>query len=112
VNRGTGAETSADVLVRFERDAISLHPARIVLLIGTNDVLQEIPHARTVANITRLVEPPGARPLFRCTCLMFFGSHYADTVKNRSQDFNSEVQASESSKKGWPGKNDSTSLVV
>jgi len=38
VNRGIGAQTSAQLLVRFRADVVALHPAIVHLLIGTNDV--------------------------------------------------------------------------
>lgn len=38
VNRGIGAQTSAQVLVRFRADVIGLRPATVHILVGTNDV--------------------------------------------------------------------------
>jgi lysophospholipase L1-like esterase len=38
VNRGISAQTSAQMLVRFRADVVSLHPAAVHILAGTNDV--------------------------------------------------------------------------
>lgn len=38
VNRGIGAQTSAQILVRFRADVVALHPAAVHILAGTNDV--------------------------------------------------------------------------
>ena len=37
-NRGIGGDISSGVLFRMQRDVLDLHPAAIVLLIGTNDL--------------------------------------------------------------------------
>jgi lysophospholipase L1-like esterase len=38
VNRGIGAQTSAQMLVRFRADVVALRPAAVHILVGTNDV--------------------------------------------------------------------------
>jgi lysophospholipase L1-like esterase len=38
VNRGIAGETSSEMLLRFRRDVINLHPSTVVLLAGTNDL--------------------------------------------------------------------------
>ena len=38
INRGIGGQTSGQMLVRFRRDVIDLHPAAVVILEGTNDI--------------------------------------------------------------------------
>lgn len=38
VNRGIGAQTSAQMLVRFRADVVALHPSAVHILAGTNDV--------------------------------------------------------------------------
>ncbi len=37
-NRGIGGDTTRGVLIRLQEDVIALHPAGVVLLIGTNDL--------------------------------------------------------------------------
>lgn len=46
VNRGIAGETSAEMLLRFRRDVINLHPATVVILAGTNDLT--LPRASAV----------------------------------------------------------------
>src|SRR5262249_28886584 len=38
INRGIGGQTTPQMLVRFRRDVIDLHPKAIVILAGTNDI--------------------------------------------------------------------------
>lgn len=38
VNRGISGQTSGQLLIRFQQDVVSLHPAAVHILIGTNDV--------------------------------------------------------------------------
>lgn len=38
INRGIGSQVTAQMLVRFEQDVISLHPRAVVILGGVNDV--------------------------------------------------------------------------
>jgi lysophospholipase L1-like esterase len=38
INRGIGGETSPQILERFRRDVIDLHPRIVVILAGTNDI--------------------------------------------------------------------------
>ena len=38
INRGIGGQTSSQMLVRFRRDVIDLHPKIVVILAGTNDI--------------------------------------------------------------------------
>lgn len=38
--RGISGQTSAEMLVRFRRDVIDLHPQAVVILAGTNDIAQ------------------------------------------------------------------------
>lgn len=40
--RGIGGQTSCQMLVRFRRDVIDLHPQAVAILAGTNDVAQNI----------------------------------------------------------------------
>ena len=39
VNRGIGGQTTAQMVVRFRQDVIDLHPAVVVILGGTNDIV-------------------------------------------------------------------------
>jgi lysophospholipase L1-like esterase len=53
-NRGIGGDTTRGVLLRLQDDVLSLHPAGIVLLIGTND-LEDQAEPETVVNNLKLI---------------------------------------------------------
>ena len=53
-NRGISGDTTRGVLLRLQEDVLSLHPAGVVLLIGTND-LEEGAAPETVAANLRLI---------------------------------------------------------
>ena len=38
INRGIGGQTTSQLLVRFRQDVVSLRPAAVVILAGTNDI--------------------------------------------------------------------------
>lgn len=67
VNRGIGAQVTAQMLLRFAADVIALRPAAVVILAGTNDVtgfLQvETPRSivDNIAAMARLAEAHGIR---------------------------------------------------
>ena len=57
VNRGIGAQVTAQMLVRFEQDVVALRPSVVVIFGGTNDVsgfLQIETPATIVANIAAM----------------------------------------------------------
>jgi lysophospholipase L1-like esterase len=53
-NRGISGDTTRGVLLRLEEDVLSLHPAGVVFLIGTND-LEEKAAPETVASNLQLI---------------------------------------------------------
>lgn len=53
-NRGISGDTSRGVLIRLQEDVLALHPAAVVLLIGTND-LEENAAPEVVAENVRLI---------------------------------------------------------
>ncbi len=64
VNRGIGAQATAQMLLRFEADVVALKPDAVVILAGTNDVtgfLQVETPASIVANITAMADIADAR---------------------------------------------------
>lgn len=64
VNRGIGAQVTAQMLLRFEPDVVTLKPAAVIILAGTNDVtgfLQVETPATIVANITAMADIADAR---------------------------------------------------
>ncbi len=40
VGRGIGGQTSSEMLVRFREDVINLHPTKVVILAGINDIAE------------------------------------------------------------------------
>ena len=59
VGRGISGQTSSEMLVRFRRDVIDLHPKVVVILSGTNDVAQNngyIAPENTLGNIVSMCE--------------------------------------------------------
>ena len=53
-NRGISGDTSRGVLLRLDEDVLALHPAAVILLIGTND-LEENAEPETIAGNLRLI---------------------------------------------------------
>jgi lysophospholipase L1-like esterase len=69
-NRGISGDTTRGVLIRLREDVLALHPAAVVLLIGTND-LQEGAAPEVIAGNLRLIlaglKQAGARmPIVLC----------------------------------------------
>lgn len=59
INRGIGAQVTAQMLVRFEQDVVALRPSAVVILGGTNDVsgfLQVETPDTIVANIAAMAD--------------------------------------------------------
>jgi lysophospholipase L1-like esterase len=64
VNRGIGAQVTAQMLLRFEQDVVALKPAAVMILGGTNDVsgFMQIETPETIlANITAMADIADAR---------------------------------------------------
>ncbi|SVC83805.1 uncharacterized protein METZ01_LOCUS336659, partial [marine metagenome] len=54
-NRGIGWDTTADVLERLD-ESLDGPPATVVLMIGTNDLIINVPHAQTVRNVAHILD--------------------------------------------------------
>ena len=50
-NRGIGGDTTRGVLIRLSADVLALHPAGVVLLIGTNDIEEQAAPETIVGNV-------------------------------------------------------------
>ena len=67
VGRGIGGQTTGQSVVRFRADVIDLHPAVVVLLVGTNDVAENngpyIPQTtlNNIMTMTELAQAHGIR---------------------------------------------------
>src|ERR1700690_2774299 len=53
-NRGISGDTTRGVLIRLDEDVLALHPAAVVILIGTND-LEEKADPETIAANLKLI---------------------------------------------------------
>jgi lysophospholipase L1-like esterase len=70
-NRGIGGDTSRGALTRLPDDVLALHPAGVVLLIGTNDIEQSAGPEIIAGNIrlilTALHQQSSAMPVVLCS---------------------------------------------
>ena len=89
-NRGIGGDTTRGMLLRLEEDVLSLDPAGVVLLMGTND-LEENAEPKTIAGnvaliIERLKKHDADMPIILCQ--MFPSSAEKNRPKNKIQETN------------------------
>jgi lysophospholipase L1-like esterase len=66
-NRGIAGQTSSQVLVRFQKDVVDLHPSTVVIAVGTNDLALGVGLAQLEENWTSMAELATAhriRPVF------------------------------------------------
>lgn len=54
-NRGISGDTTRGVLIRLQEDVLSLGPAAVVLLIGTNDLEEDADPSTIVANLKLII---------------------------------------------------------
>lgn len=55
VNAGIDGNTSGDALARLERDVLSHAPRLVIVLLGGNDFLRQIPREKTIQDIDQIV---------------------------------------------------------
>jgi lysophospholipase L1-like esterase len=69
-NRGISGDTTRGVLIRLRDDVLALHPAGVVLLIGTNDLEEHAAPATIAANLqlilAELERPDPRMPIVLC----------------------------------------------
>ncbi|VBB09127.1 Hypothetical protein LUCI_4413 [Lucifera butyrica] len=66
VNRGIDGDTTAGMLRRFNRDALSFEPSHVIILGGTNDAYEGIAAEEVIYNIQAMVNlavKRGVRPI-------------------------------------------------
>lgn len=67
INKGVNGDSTAMVLDRFEKDALSHHPDRVIILTGANDFIHRLATpAEAMDNITKMVDlaiSQGAEPI-------------------------------------------------
>lgn len=54
-DEGVSGNTSADLVARLDPDVIALKPSLVTIMIGTNDVRQNVPLSTYTANLTTLI---------------------------------------------------------
>lgn len=54
-NKGVSGATSMDVLRRLPRDILPAHPDIVILFIGSNDYLQQVPEQETFQNLRTII---------------------------------------------------------
>jgi len=76
INTGVGGHTTTQILARLDRDAIDLHPDRLVFAAGLNDVLQGKSEAfyQAVPQIFDRLKAAGI-PVYVCTTTALTGKH-------------------------------------
>ena len=55
-NRGIGGDTTRGMLIRLEQDVLSLNPAAVVMLMGTNDIEVQIAPEMIARNFKKIIE--------------------------------------------------------
>ena len=55
-NRGIGGDTTRGMLIRLEQDVLSLNPAAVVMLMGTNDIEVQIAPEMIARNFKEIIE--------------------------------------------------------
>lgn len=53
---GVSGDTTAQMLARFPTDVAARHPQQVIILGGTNDVLQHVPAPVTISHLRQLIE--------------------------------------------------------
>lgn len=61
INAGVPGDTTADGLARLESDVLSQNPRIVIIFLGGNDFLQNLPTAQTFANLRSIVDQIHAR---------------------------------------------------
>lgn len=56
VNKGVSGDTTADAVKRLERDVLSERPHIVIILLGGNDYLKQIPQEETFRNLRSIIE--------------------------------------------------------
>ena len=94
INRGIAGDTTSGVLRRLG-EVISLQPAKLFLLIGTNDIGQDVLPAPIARNIREIVSRVQAKsPETRIYLQAVFPTrHFASRPNTLIQELNAEIKA-------------------
>lgn len=92
VNRGISGQTTSQMVLRFQQDVIDLHPQTVVILAGTNDVLNLAGMTRpgmTLANIRTMVDAAKEHGIHVILCtippLKYDGASYSSQIKELNE---------------------------
>ena len=80
LGRGISGQTSSEMLVRFRRDVIDIHPRVVVILAGTNDVAEnngKIELSNVLGNIQSMCELARANRIEPVLCSVLPCNHFA-----------------------------------
>jgi lysophospholipase L1-like esterase len=61
LNRGVSGDTTEDGLKRLDKDVLSANPRLVIVWLGANDVLRQVPPEAAVENLGRIVDLIQAR---------------------------------------------------
>ena len=89
INRGIGAQVTAQMLVRFEDDVVDLKPKAVVLLAGTNAVsgMLQVETPRTIiANITAMADIADGRGIRVVLSSILPVNDYTDNARHMLVD--------------------------
>jgi len=94
-NRGIGGDTTRGMLIRLQEDVLALHPAAIVMLMGTNDLEVQIEPADIEKNIALILAAiKAADPAMPVVlCQVFPSSATKDRPQEKIKDLNARVAA-------------------
>jgi acyl-CoA thioesterase-1 len=56
INAGVSGNTTADALLRLDKDVLAHDPKIVIMTLGGNDYLQSVPEAVTLSNMTKIIE--------------------------------------------------------
>lgn len=85
VNRGIGAQVTAQMLLRFEQDVVALKPKAVVILAGINDIsgfFQVEQPDGIVANITAMADIADRRGIRVVICAITPVNDYTDNARH------------------------------
>ncbi|HYH09517.1 MAG TPA: arylesterase [Thermoanaerobaculia bacterium] len=88
-NAGVSGDTTEDALARIERDVLARDPRIVIVGLGGNDFLRQVPMATTEANlrtIVRQIQDAGAMVVLLGFSFPSFGPRYEDMYEKVAED--------------------------
>ncbi|WP_085067368.1 SGNH/GDSL hydrolase family protein [Catenuloplanes japonicus] len=99
VNAGINGHTTEDMLARLDRDVIQLHPDRVIMLIGTNDLRGDVDPALSRAHMSTILDRLAAETEAKVAVMSLqplgeqIGSEYNDRVRAYNAMLREEASA-------------------